>query len=84
MLLIHSSDCNQLMTRTQAAAPPEEVEEVTTVRKLPHGGKMVCTTCGSVRFVSTECKMSEGPAPAFECVECHALYLNERAVGSEA
>ena len=45
---------------------------------------MVCTTCGRTRFVSTECKMSEVSAPAFECVECHALHPDERAVGSEA
>jgi hypothetical protein len=45
---------------------------------------MVCTTCGRTRFVSTECKMSEVSAPAFECVECHALYPDGRAVRSEA
>jgi hypothetical protein len=44
---------------------------------------MVCRTCGGVRFVPTEHKTKEASVPALECVECHALNLQENVANSE-
>jgi hypothetical protein len=46
-------------------------------------GFMVCTTCGGVRFDRSEYRTGEVNAPAFECIECHTLNLDESAANSD-
>jgi hypothetical protein len=44
---------------------------------------MRCTVCGKDRFVMKPYRMDEGEAPAFECVHCGALNLDESAGKTE-
>jgi hypothetical protein len=44
---------------------------------------MQCNVCGGERFTKSEYQMDPGPAPALECLHCHALNLDEEAARSE-
>lgn len=48
---------------------------------------MVCTVCSGTRFVSAEYNTGEAhrsrPAPALECVTCHAVFLEEGIARTE-
>jgi hypothetical protein len=44
---------------------------------------MVCSNCGGVRLIRSEYRTGHVRAPAFECVECHVLHLDEGVIRSE-